>query len=60
MYCVTDDTIVAVASSPGYAPRGIVRLSGPRAVEIVEGLFEATDRTPLSVRPGSHAPPAQL
>ena len=52
MYCVTDDTIVAVASSPGYAPRGIVRLSGPRAVEIVEGLFEATDRTPLSVRPG--------
>ncbi len=30
-----DDTIVAVASPPGGAARGIVRLSGPRAIEII-------------------------
>lgn len=36
-----DDTIVAVASPKGGAGRGIVRLSGPRALEIVEQVFDA-------------------
>ena len=33
------DTIVAVASPPGGAPRGIVRISGPNAVALVAGIF---------------------
>ena len=40
-----DDTIAAIASPPGGAARGIVRLSGPQAIEIVAGLFG-----PLSLR----------
>ena len=34
-----DDTLVAVSSPPGAAPRGIVRLSGPEAVRIADTLF---------------------
>ena len=34
-----DDTIAAIASPPGGAARGIVRISGPRAIECLEGLF---------------------
>jgi tRNA modification GTPase len=33
------DTIVAVASPPGGAARGVVRLSGPRVVECIEQFF---------------------
>jgi tRNA modification GTPase len=36
-----DDTIAAIASPPGGAARGIIRISGPRAVECVAGLFAA-------------------
>jgi tRNA modification GTPase len=35
-----DDTIVAIASAPGGAARGIVRLSGPDAVEQVARIFQ--------------------
>lgn len=35
-----DDTIVAVSSPPGAADRGIVRLTGPGAFQIVEQLFQ--------------------
>lgn len=35
-----DDTIAAIASAPGPGLRGIVRISGPRTVDIVETLFE--------------------
>src|SRR5438046_9103455 len=35
-----DDTIAAIASPPGGAPRGIVRLSGQQSVGCVEALFE--------------------
>ncbi len=35
----TDDTIAAIASAAGGAARGIVRLSGPRVVEILEACF---------------------
>lgn len=62
-----DDTIAAIASAPGGAPRGIVRVSGPRVVSIVEHLLIATDgrslvdvRQPTVVRgqiklPGFHS-----
>ncbi len=36
-----DDTIAAIASAPGGALRGILRISGPAAVQIVETLFSA-------------------
>ena len=35
-----DDTIAAIASPPGGAARGIVRLSGPRARACLEAVFE--------------------
>ena len=34
-----DDTIAALASAPGPALRGIVRLSGPATKSVLEGLF---------------------
>lgn len=37
-----DDTIAAVASAPGGAARGVVRLSGSAAREILERCFQAT------------------
>ncbi len=37
----TDDTIVAVSTAAGAAPRGIVRLSGPDAVSFARGVFSA-------------------
>lgn len=43
MFDLTEDTIVAVSSAPGHSPRGILRLSGPRAREIAAGLFAASD-----------------
>ncbi len=36
----TDDTIVAISSAIGRAPRAIVRLSGPRAIEVVDNLCD--------------------
>ncbi len=45
-----DDTIVAVASAPGGAARGIVRLSGPAALRCAVALFRSDA--------GSHAVPA--
>lgn len=38
-----DDTIAALASAPGPADRGIVRVSGPSAKEVVAAVFEADD-----------------
>ncbi|HTQ38634.1 MAG TPA: tRNA uridine-5-carboxymethylaminomethyl(34) synthesis GTPase MnmE, partial [Pirellulales bacterium] len=38
-----DDTIAAVATAPGGAARGIVRLSGPQAVEIISRCCQALD-----------------
>jgi tRNA modification GTPase len=40
-----DDTIVAIATAPGGAARGIVRISGPDAVATVIRLFEPLDST---------------
>jgi len=39
LYHAIDDTIVAISSSPGFAPRGIVRCSGPGVVAIAEQSF---------------------
>ncbi len=43
----TDDTIAAVASAPGGSARGIVRLSGPRTVEVVARCFRPAEPRPL-------------
>ena len=51
----TDDTIIAVASAAGGAARGIVRLSGPLAFEIVTRFSrDATNQHVLLPRAGSH------
>ena len=42
------DTIVAVATAPGAAAIGIVRLSGPKSAEIACGLFSPADGRGLS------------
>lgn len=43
-----DETIVAVASPPGDAPLGIVRLSGARALAIADQMARLHDGHPLS------------
>lgn len=47
-----ESTIVAVASPAGRAARGIVRVSGPRAVEVALACFEANSSADL-VLPGA-------
>jgi tRNA modification GTPase len=42
-----DDTIAAIATAAGGAARGIVRVSGPRAVETVNQCFTAADGRPI-------------
>src|SRR6266699_2467076 len=37
-----DDTIVAVSSALGPAPRAIVRVSGPRTREVIDALFASS------------------
>ena len=43
-----DDTIVALATAPGIGALGVIRLSGPAAVEIANSLFHSKD---LSAQP---------
>jgi tRNA modification GTPase len=43
-----DDTIVALATAPGIGALGVIRLSGPDAIKIVNELFPSKD---LSVQP---------
>ena len=51
----TDDTIIAVASAAGGAARGIVRISGPLAFEVVAQFCrDATNQHILLPRAGSH------
>jgi tRNA modification GTPase len=42
-----DDTIAAIASPPGGAARGILRISGPQAIECVSQFFYADDAKKL-------------
>ncbi len=39
-----DDTIVAIATPPGRSAIGVVRLSGPRAIEIADACFQGKRR----------------
>ena len=43
-----DDTIVALATAPGIGALGVIRLSGPESVSIVNALFPSKD---LSLQP---------
>ena len=45
------DTIIAIATAPGTAGVGIVRLSGPGAVEAVARLFKPADGRVLPLQP---------
>jgi tRNA modification GTPase len=49
-----DDNIAAIASPPGGAARGIIRLSGPTIVGCWQGIFE-----PRGDGPPAHAPQAR-
>jgi tRNA modification GTPase len=40
MHYSLDDTITALSTPPGVGAIGVIRLSGPRAVEIVDAVFE--------------------
>ena len=40
-----DDTIVALATAPGIGALGVIRLSGPDSVQIVNALFPSKDLT---------------
>src|SRR5262245_22641578 len=57
-----DDTIVAVSSAPGPAPRAIVRVSGPKTRDVIDAVFLARHLLPGFVRlTGVHSPlPADL
>lgn len=46
----TDDVIVAVSSPAGRAVRGIVRLTGPGAVEVAGAVFAAADGQALAAQ----------
>lgn len=43
----TSDTIAAISTAAGEGGIGIVRLSGPNAIRIVDGVFRAANRTSL-------------
>jgi tRNA modification GTPase len=45
-----DDTIVALATAHGVSAIGVIRLSGPKAISIVNGLFPSKD---LSAQPAN-------
>ena len=47
----SDETIVAIATPLGVGGVGIVRLSGPRAVAIADGIFRAARGGPLAESP---------
>ncbi len=45
-----DDTIVAIASAPGGAARGIVRLSGPGAIDCLDGLLSIRGQSDAALK----------
>jgi tRNA modification GTPase len=55
-----DDTIAAIASAAGGAARGIVRVSGPAAREVVARMFTADQGLPLEQVEFPMAVPGQL
>jgi len=51
---MTGDTIIAIATAPGAAGVGIVRVSGPAAFDVVAPLFRAADGRPLTLQPARY------
>lgn len=43
-----NDTIVAIGTAPGGAVRGMIRLSGPHAIQCLKQCFRSTERLDLS------------
>ena len=54
MQYAMDDTIAAIASAPGGALRGIIRLSGPRMSACLQGCFHPTAETSPRVASRPH------
>jgi tRNA modification GTPase len=42
---ITNDTIVALATAQGVGAIGVIRLSGPQAIEIAQSVFQRKDLT---------------
>jgi tRNA modification GTPase len=55
-----DDTIAAVATASGGAARGMVRISGPDAVQVVDRCFSPKDRKRLGESRHAMAVPGQV
>ena len=51
---VTGDTIAAIATAPGEGGIGIVRVSGPCALEYARALFRRAGGAPITEHPQSH------
>lgn len=51
----TNDTIVAIASAPGVGAIGVVRLSGPDAFELADGIFDPHRGSRVLERPAGRA-----
>ncbi len=60
MQYAMDDTIAAIASAPGGALRGIIRLSGPQMTECLEGCFHATAETSPQIARRPHWVPGEI
>ncbi|MBX3411923.1 MAG: tRNA modification GTPase [Pirellulales bacterium] len=50
MNYLLDDTIAAIASAPGGAARGVVRLSGPQTASCLQAIFRADDALDILTR----------
>ena len=53
-HCV-DETIVAIASAPGNALRGIIRISGPDTSRVMQSAFEFDDRISAALESAKNA-----
>lgn len=51
LYIVATDTIIAVSSSPGSAWRGLIRLSGPAALGVLEHVADHVPVSPGRIQP---------
>ncbi|XZE52252.1 tRNA modification GTPase [Planctomycetaceae bacterium SH139] len=51
----SNDTICAIASPPGAAPRGVVRISGPGTAELLRRILPPTTLAPQLAEEKSHA-----
>jgi tRNA modification GTPase len=54
MFNQLDDTIIAISSPPGMGVRGVIRLSGPRAMVLADSIFDRDDNQSLFAMAGHH------